>query len=94
MLIECCSCKGSVRLVHKSCLAVWIQKKLEKVNTEIHCEMCHTLFDYRVEVSESLEWEEFLRQWKRKKSIIAVNFVFNTLLLVSFLCFNAAVFGT
>lgn len=42
-LITPCSCKGSLRYVHKKCLMEWFQTK-----KELQCELCKTDFSLKV----------------------------------------------
>lgn len=42
-LIVPCSCEGSIKFVHKSCIKKWILNSEQKIS-EAKCEICHTKF--------------------------------------------------
>merc|ERR1712124_102740 len=43
-MLSPCSCKGTVRYVHKDCLLVWISYRLQSRRETQHCELCGTKF--------------------------------------------------
>src|SRR3990167_334252 len=55
-LLSPCSCKGTIRFVHRDCLLIWIQYRLQNRLATEKCELCGSAFKLRWKTKPLTSW--------------------------------------